>query len=152
MAAGMNETNTLPFSGRVDGNQSLFTLDNTGFDASYTPLFFDNIDDLFGNNTMLKERAISLCGKKSFTCLFDVMLTGDTKAAAERKSTLEEFDAEQKILGTLHPIPIILSSMFARTETDFFVSELIILACISLRCSYISTKDIIAKKYRSLLW
>eukprot|EP00794_Sanderia_malayensis_P002636 gene2636-3050_t len=85
------------------GNKSLFTLNDTEYDKGFIPLFFDNIHDLFGNNTALKEKAIALCGKSSFTCLFDVMLTGDTTAASESKSTLEDFNTEQKILVTFPP-------------------------------------------------
>ncbi len=92
---------TVFFSGETTGNNSLFTLPDPDYDASFVPLFFDDIDALFGNNTALKKKAEDLCGKKQFECLFDVALTADTQAAAESKSSQQDFESEKKTLSKL---------------------------------------------------
>ena len=79
---------------------SLFTVADADFDSSFVPGFYDNLDDLFGNNTALKEEALRVCGGESkFTCLFDASLTGNRKSAVESKTALEAFDSEDKIIS-----------------------------------------------------
>ena len=86
-------------TGNVTGNNSLFTLPDVEFDASFVPKFFDNLEDLFGNNTALKEEAIRICGSTAnFACLFDISLTGDKKSVIESKTTLETFDKEEQAI------------------------------------------------------
>ena len=78
----------------------MFTLPYVGFDPSFVPLFFDDIDSLFGNNTALKQKAIEVCGgTSSFTCLFDMSLTEDSTSSTESQSSLNDFEVEKKVLG-----------------------------------------------------
>ena len=86
--------------GNVTLNGSLFSLEDPDFDSSFVPGFYDTIDDLFGNNTVLKQNAIEICGgTSSFICLFDVALTGDRTSSTESQSSLEAFETEKKTLG-----------------------------------------------------
>ena len=88
----------LHFSGNVTGNYSLFSLPDPDFDSSFVPAFFNDIDQIFGNNTELKNKSIALCGEKNFQCLFDYALTGDRQAVMESQSSLKDFEAEEKTL------------------------------------------------------
>lgn len=85
----------------MTGNSSLFSIPDSEYDSSFVPLFYDNTADLFGNNTELKQQAELTCGSSSFQCLFDYVLTADTKAVTESQSSLQEFQTEEKILRKL---------------------------------------------------
>jgi len=87
----------------VNGSNSLFSLPDPDFDPSFVPVFFDDINRIFGNNTELKNKSIALCGEKNFQCLFDYALTGDRQAVMESQSSLKDFEAEEKILRTFPP-------------------------------------------------
>ena len=86
--------------GNITNNGSMLTLSDPEYDPTFVPLFLDNIDALFGNNTALKNKAIEVCGgTTSFTCLFDVKLTGDENAAKEAQASLKTFETDKKKLG-----------------------------------------------------
>ncbi len=86
-------------SGEVTGNNSLFTMADPEYNSSFVPLFFESIEKLFGNNTALKEKALTVCSATDVTCLFDVALTGDTQAAAESQSSERDYEIEKKDLS-----------------------------------------------------
>ena len=86
-------------AGNVTENTTLFSLPNVDYDPSFVPKFYDSIDDLFGNNTELRQQAISLCGPTKFHCLFDYALTSDAQAVSESQSSLNDFEAEEKQLS-----------------------------------------------------
>ena len=89
----------LLFSGNITKSDSLFTLPDPDFDPSFVPFFMDSVDQLFGNNTKLRSEAIKLCGSTTnFICLFDFVLTADTKAVKESQSALTTFETEEKVL------------------------------------------------------
>ena len=89
------------FSGNVTGNDSLFTLSDPGFDPSFVPLFFDDIRQIFGNNSALEKAAKAVCGDSNFQCLFDYALTADKQAVTESQASIKEFETEEKILRML---------------------------------------------------
>ena len=87
------------FSGNITGNSSFFSIPDPDFNASFVPTFFDNIDQIFGNDTALKSKAIEVCKSQSFQCLFDYALTADSQAVTESQSSLQEFETEERILS-----------------------------------------------------
>ena len=90
----------LSFLGNVTENHTLFSISYPDYDPTFVPLFSDNIDTLFGNNTNLRNQALSLCGGTSnLQCLFDFALTADSQAVSESQSSLSEFETEQKKLS-----------------------------------------------------
>ena len=98
------------FLGNVTENGTLFSLSDVDYDPSFVPLFYDNIDALFGNNTELRQQSISLCGSTNFQCLFDYVLTADSQAVKESQKSLTDFDTEQKQLSKLRSSCSILNS------------------------------------------
>ena len=91
----------LRFSGNVTGNDSLFSLSDPGFNPSFVPIFFDDIKQIFGNNTDLEATAKAICGDSNFQCLFDYALTADRQAVTESQASVKEFETEERILRTL---------------------------------------------------
>ena len=87
------------FIGNVTGSDSLFTLADPDYDPTFVPLFFDDIDVLFGNNTALRAKAVALCGESKFSCLFDVALTADTQAAIDSRTSEGDYETEKKALS-----------------------------------------------------
>ena len=85
--------------GNVTSDESLFSLPFLEANDSFVPLFYDNIEELFGNNTQLKSEAETVCGANNFVCLFDYVLTKDTKAVTESQSSLKVFEEDEKILS-----------------------------------------------------
>ena len=77
----------------------MLTLPDPDYNASFVPLFYDNTEQLFGNNTQLQADAEKVCGKTNFVCLFDFVLTADTTAVKESQATLTEFATEEKVLS-----------------------------------------------------
>ena len=64
------------------------------------PLFFDDIDTLFGNKTEIRQQAISVCGgSTNFQCLFDYVMTADSQAVRESQLSLMDYEREQKQLS-----------------------------------------------------
>ena len=109
--------------GNITNNGSMLTLSDPEYDPTFVPLFLDNIDALFGNNTALRNKAIEVCGgTTSFTCLFDVSLTGDENAAKEAQGSLKTFETDKKKLGEL----------FHRLVRPIFRLNLIFSALLSL--------------------
>ena len=86
----------------MTGNHSLFSISDPDVDPSFVPVFFDSVNELFGNNTELKQKAEAACGSSNFQCLFDYTLTADSQAVAESQSSLQEFETEERILRMLH--------------------------------------------------
>ena len=87
------------FPGNVTSNDSLFSLSDPEYNASFVPVFFDNVDQLFGNDTELQRNAEAACGSSNFQCLFDYVLTADSQAVKESQTSLQEFQTEEKILS-----------------------------------------------------
>ena len=90
----------LSFLGNVTDTSTLFSLSDPDYDSTFVPLFYDNIDTLFGNNTELRNKSIAVCGGyTNFQCLFDYVMTADSQAVSESQSSLSEFETEQKQLS-----------------------------------------------------
>ena len=84
--------------GNVTGSASLFSIVDLDYNASFVPLFYDNLDTLFGNDTELRQKAIALCGSNNFQCMFDYVLTSDSQQVQESQTSLSTFETEQKQL------------------------------------------------------
>ncbi|RDD39051.1 Fibrillin-2 [Trichoplax sp. H2] len=72
----------------INASDSLFTYPNglsasNYSDSNFTPIFGQNIQALFANNTELYNQAVAQCGNNS-ECLFDAALTLNLDAAVKR--------------------------------------------------------------------
>eukprot|EP00794_Sanderia_malayensis_P020653 gene20653-22694_t len=83
--------------------KSLFTSPMLDFDPSFVPNFIEDPFILFGNNTVLKEKAIATCGLNNKQCLFDMAMTADSESASESIDAVATVEADKLTASTYPP-------------------------------------------------
>ncbi|RDD39041.1 Mucin-like protein, partial [Trichoplax sp. H2] len=108
----INSTESQIYSGfgqpwKINFTDSLFTYPagltaNNYTDPSFTPVFSENIQALFGNNTEFYDQAVAQCGNNN-ECLFDAALTLNLNAAVNGKDTSEVYQDTTNQLENFPP-------------------------------------------------
>ena len=96
----------MQFVDQIKDSQSLFTyptgLGTTNYtDPAYTPIFSENIQQLFGENQQLYQQALQSCGN-DVSCLYDAALTLDLQAAVSGKDVATQYQETTTQLGRIH--------------------------------------------------
>lgn len=93
----------MEFLDQIKESQSLFTypsgLGTANYtDSAFTPLFSENIQQLFGDNQQLYQQALQSCGN-DVSCLYDAALTLDLQAAVNGKDVANQYQETTTQLG-----------------------------------------------------
>lgn len=89
--------------------------------ASFIPVFTDDVDSWVWPSTALRDTAYSLCGD-DMSCLFDVYVTGDISVGAASKATAEDDAATSSALSK-SLLLMTVEAGFTKNETRFYHSK-----------------------------